>query len=138
MLCQICCAIKIYKVLFKDIILPLLYIFSENELEELLTTYTKQNKSASIFLGTSTNNPKSISEMMAQPTSVNNTNQQHHHHNHHHNHQHSQQLQQQQHKHGTSAGPALLHRRSSSTENLHSSNKSGGVAGDIVKDISKY
>ncbi|XP_030855509.1 tubulin polyglutamylase TTLL5 isoform X2 [Strongylocentrotus purpuratus] len=110
-------------------------VANENELEELLTTYTKQNKSASIFLGTSTNNPKSVSEMMAQPTSVNSTNQQHHQHHHHNHHHHKQQLQQHQHKHVTNGGPALLHRRSSSTENLHSSNKGGGAAGDIAKDI---
>ncbi|XP_063958755.1 tubulin polyglutamylase TTLL5-like isoform X1 [Lytechinus pictus] len=106
-------------------------VANENELEELLTTYTKQNKSASIFLGTSTNNPKSISEMMSQPTSVNNTN--HPHHNSHQHHQ--QQVQQHHHKHSSNAGPALLHRRSSSTENLHTGHKGGGAAGDTAKDI---
>ena len=32
----------------------LLFLSSESELEEILTMYTKQNKSASIFLGTGT------------------------------------------------------------------------------------
>ncbi|XP_072031689.1 tubulin polyglutamylase TTLL5-like isoform X3 [Amphiura filiformis] len=45
-------------------------VANESELEELLTTYTKQNKSASIFLGTSTAQPKSINNITSQPASI--------------------------------------------------------------------
>ncbi|XP_071502575.1 tubulin polyglutamylase TTLL5-like, partial [Diadema antillarum] len=120
-------------------------VANENELEELLTTYTKQNKSASIFLGTSTPQPKSISEMMAQPTSINDgtdNHQQHqkpqpqqqphhvqqsqpHYQHHHYHHQH-------QHKTSSPGGGALLHRRASSVENLHASRGGGDMAADTT------
>ncbi|XP_022090548.1 tubulin polyglutamylase TTLL5-like [Acanthaster planci] len=46
-------------------------IATESELEELLTTYTKQNKSASIFLGTSCSpvSYKHVGDVMARPVS---------------------------------------------------------------------
>ena len=44
---------------------------SESELEELLTMYTKQNKSASIFLGTGSTQAsyKSMTDITARPMS---------------------------------------------------------------------
>ena len=117
------------------LLIPFFSQTSENELEELLTTYTKQNKSASIFLGTSTPQPKSLSEMMAQPTSVNSgTGHQHNHHHHHHHHHNGQQHT----KHASTGGGALLNRRTSSAENLHSVKAGGaGASGDTSKEISK-
>jgi len=45
--------------------------FSEGELEEVLTTYTKINKSASIFLGGKTSGDPSVSHMPTTGTRYN-------------------------------------------------------------------
>lgn len=45
------------------------YVHSETELEEVLTTYTKLNKSASIFLGTKSPNKGGVAGETSKPDS---------------------------------------------------------------------
>lgn len=52
------------------IVIIVLYLFSEGELEEVLTTYTKINKSASIFLGGHPKNSVTDSNGQTRPTST--------------------------------------------------------------------